>query len=227
MKLAEELERIRADFEQRGDPRYVEAYRVGIAQLLASALVADSVAVGQPMPSFLLPNVEGRLVDSAELLARGPLVVSFFRGEWCRFCRPALAALREAAPAIAAAGASLVAITPDTGEAATDAKRKLALPFDILSDADGGVGLAFGILFRLPEAILDVFQADGPDLPLRHGNEAWTLPVPATYVVDRDGIVRFRFVDPDFRRRAEPDDILTALRSLPAGRTGSAPASGG
>ena len=164
-----------------------------------------------------LPTAEGELARLADWWRRGPLVVTFFRGEWCPYCRLMLAALEEALPEIEALGASLVAVTPETGGRALAAKRRHGSRYEMLSDVDCGLGLDCGVVFQAPAVYRDMLLSFGNDLARRHGNDAWFLPVPATFVVDRDGVVRWRFAEVDYTRRAEPADILAALRTLAAG----------
>jgi peroxiredoxin len=187
-----------------------------ILRLKASDVTAASLKAGERLPDFLLPSTDGRLVALQELLARGPLVVSFFRGAWCAYCTEELQALEAAWPEIARLGASLVAVTPDTGGAIAAAKRDNRLSFPVLSDADNGFALACGLVYRVPDALRRPFEQLGVDLAVRHGNDAWLLPIPATYVVDRGGVIRHAEVDPDFRRRMEPDEIIVVLRRLAA-----------
>src|SRR6266849_5707608 len=154
---------------------------------------------------------------------RSPLVVSFFRGGWCPFCTTELTALQQTVPDIEVRGATLVAITPDTGAALAAAKRDNALAYEVLSDLDFGVGLQFGVVFRVPDAIRDLYRRLDLDLGARHGNahDVWLLPIPATYIVDRRGVVRYAEIDCDFRRRMEPAAIVRVLDELRAeGRSG-------
>ena len=193
-----------------------QGYEALVAQLVASRMPEASLKAGGRIPEFELPNVEGRLVGSEELLGRGPLVLSFFRGGWCPYCRLELGALQEALPDIEARGGSTVAITPDTGGAFAAVKRDNRLGFEILSDLDYGLELLFGIVFKLPDAIRNIYLRLGINLGARHGNRhAWLLPIPATYIVDRRGIITHANVDPDFRRRMEPSEIIAALNRMP------------
>jgi peroxiredoxin len=205
-------------------PEVGRAYDVLVQTLAASGLTETSLKPGARMPDFDLPNVEGRFVASQALLERGPLVVSFFRGGWCPFCTTELTALQQAVPEIAARGATLVAITPDTGAALASAKRDNALRYEVLSDLDLGVALQFGLAYRVPDRIRELYRRIDLDLGARHGSahdDVWLLPIPATYIVDRRGIVRFAEVDCDFRRRMEPAAIIRALDELAAaGRSG-------
>jgi peroxiredoxin len=212
MSLKDELDRIRA--EASANAKIIAAYEALVAQLGQAQTASRALKVGDSMPSFMLPNVGGRLVFSDELLAKGPVVVNFFRGDWCPYCTRTLVALEAALPRIAAAGGQLVALTPDTGRYFTTTRRAHRLSYEILSDVDGAVGMQFGVLFRVPELTREMLAGLGTDLAERHGNDGWLIPIPASYVVDRDGVIRYAFVDVDFTRRAAPDDIVAVLESL-------------
>ncbi len=192
------------------------AYEATVTELRRIGFLEDVLQVGDRFPDLVLPNAEGDLLAITTLLRRGPLVVTFFRGEWCPYCRMTLDALAAALPDFQAAGAALVAITPEAGGRALVAKRNHHAAFEVLSDVDCGVGLSCGVVFRAPEPYRLLLLKYGTDLAERHGNPAWFLPVPATFVVDRGGIIRWRFVTVDFTERAEPADILAALHALAA-----------
>jgi peroxiredoxin len=191
-------------------------YEAMVSQLQHTDFVEHVLRVGDRFPDLVLPSAEGELTAIAELLRRGPLVVTFFRGEWCPYCRMTLDALTAALPAFQAAGAELVAITPETGGRALLAKQNHRAGFEVLSDVDCGLGLSCGVVFRAPKPYRRMLLKFGTDLAERHGNDAWFLPVPATFVVDRHGTVRWRFVSIDPTYRAEPADIVAALRELDA-----------
>jgi len=215
MSLEDELSQLRT--ENQTDEKLQVAYRDLLSRLGRAETGDQALKLGDAMPPFILPDAEGRLVASDELLAKRPLVVNFFRGNWCPYCLKTLKALEASLPEIRAAGGQLVAITPDTGRHLTDTKRVQRLSYEILSDVDGAVGLLFGVLFRAPAAYREVLAGYGIDLAERHGNEGGFIPLPATFVVDRSGIVRYAFVDVDFTRRAEPAAIVAALTELPRG----------
>jgi peroxiredoxin len=211
MSLREELEKQQARWDEKTQGVYEDLVR----QLGAAETADRALKVGAKAPEFALPDAEGRLVHSDELLERGSLVINFFRGDWCPFCRIALKALNEALPAISAAGAQLIAISPDTGGRLLRAKKGLGLSIDLLSDVDNGVALAFGVAFRITAAYQQTLVSFDINLPELHGNEGWIVPIPATFVVDRTGIVRYAFVEPAFVRRAEPGAIIAALQQPP------------
>ena len=199
-------------------PELARAYDALVEGLVAGKVAETSLKAGARMVDFDLPNVEGRFVASQALLERGPLVINFFRGGWCPYCTTELRALQQTLPEIAARGASLVAITPDTGTAFAKAKRDNALGYEVLSDLDLGVALQFGLVFRVSDDLHDLYRRAGLDLGARHGStyDTWLLPIPATYIVDRRGIVRHAAVDSDFRHRMEPDEIVRVLDALRA-----------
>ena len=151
---------------------------------------------------------------SEELLRQGPLVVNFFRGNWCPYCLHTLQALELALPSIEAAGAQLAALTPDTGSHLIATKRRHGLSYEILSDVDGAVGLQFGVLFRAPQSYRELLIGRGIDLEERHGNAGWLIPMPATFVINQSGVIQYAFVNVDFTRRAEPDEIVQVLDGL-------------
>jgi peroxiredoxin len=190
------------------------AYEQIVEQLSANGMLGHILPEGVAFPDFMLPSAEGRLVSLASRLAQGPVVLSFFRGEWCPFCRLMLAALTEALPEIEAAGASLLALTPETGGLALTMKTYHKARFDVLCDVDFGVGLAAGVVFRIPKLYRARCEAAGLNFSQRHGNAAWCLPIPATFIIAPDGKIAWRFVDVDFSHRAEPADIISALRQL-------------
>jgi peroxiredoxin len=190
------------------------AYEQIVEQLAHNGFLGQVLPEGAQFPDFMLPSAEGRLVSLASQLARGPVVLSFFRGEWCPFCRLMLAALTEALPDIEAAGGSLLALTPETGGLALTMKTYHGARFEVLCDVDFGVGLAAGVVFRVPKLYRARCESSGLNFPQRHGNGAWCLPVPATFILNTDGTVAWRFVDVDFSHRAEPADIIAALRRL-------------
>ncbi len=192
------------------------AYDEFLERLDAGQVAAEACKPGDRMPGFLLPNTEGRLVESGELLAAGPLVVTFFRGGWCPYCSATLEALEKVLPELSRTGGTLVAMTPETGGLALSMKRDRGLHYEVLVDMDLAIAMAFGIVFRTPPLYAALLRRRGIDLSERSGNPAWLLPVPATFLVGQDGIVLRSWVNVDFTHRAEPAEILDALNSLQA-----------
>jgi len=166
---------------------------------------------GDAMPPFMLPDEGGRLVTLPSLLERGPLAVMFFRGHWCPYCRLNVRAVVQALDRIEAMGAQVVAVVPETQEYAGRLKAESGAPFPILTDLDNGYALSLNLAIWLGAEIQSLLSYQ--DMAKFHGNDGWMLPIPAVFVVGRDGIVKARFVDPDFRKRMEIDDLLAALES--------------
>ena len=194
------------------DAGWDAAYQQMVRTLRANGMFTGMLDAGQHFPNFVLPSAQGRLVSLAERLAQGPVVLCFFRGEWCPFCKLTAEALAEAEPRLAELGASVLALTPETGGLPDKFARRHGERFTVLADVDFGVGLAAGVVFKIPPLYRARIQ--GLDLPLRHGNAAWCLPVPAVFVLAPDGTIAWRFADADFSVRPEPDDIIAAVQRL-------------
>jgi peroxiredoxin len=197
-------------------PAHYRAMLEAVTASLRNTALRQAIKIGSPMPDFVLPNDNGELVFSGDLLARGPLVVVFFRGDWCPFCKTTLTALDTIVPDIAALGASLVALTLDTGEFVASDRQSLRLRFPVLSDVDGGTALQFGMLYRVPDDLRAFYEGLHIDIGQRHGDSTWYLPVPATFLVDRTGIVRHIHASGDVTDRMEPAEILSVLREMAA-----------
>jgi peroxiredoxin len=193
----------------------VDAYQRFVEWLGSSGVADDALRVGDGAPDFLLPDAFGHLIASRELRQAGPIVISFIRGDWCSFCAAELRAWYSALPKIRQLGARLLIVTPDLGSYARAVIRREGLNgMDILTDLDHGLCLTFGIVFMVPADLRGLLQSQDIDLPKRHGGTGWLLPVPATYVIDRDGVVRHAYVEPDYSRRQSPDAVLKVLREI-------------
>jgi peroxiredoxin len=166
---------------------------------------------GDVLPPFILPDEAGRLVSLPSLLEQGPLAVMFFRGHWCPYCRLNVRAVIEAQDRIKSAGGHVVAIMPETQAFAGKFKSDSGAPFPVLTDLDNGYALSLNLAIWLGSEIQKLLSPM-QDMPSFHGNDGWVLPIPATFVVGRDGIVKARFLDPDFRKRMAIDDLVAALK---------------
>ncbi len=181
---------------------------------LRTAGVTPGLEIGTSAPRFVLPDARGGKLSLDDKLADGPVVLSFYRGAWCPVCNAELRGLQEALPQIRAFGASLVAISPQAPDASAAFVERLDLGFDVLSDADQGVIRAYGLQFELPEPLRPLYERMNMDLTQHNADGSWYLPVPATFVLDRDGVVRARHVDPNYRERMKPEAIVAALDAL-------------
>jgi peroxiredoxin len=187
-------------------------------ELIASGQAQRAKKAGDAAPEFTLLDPDGKPVASRELLAKGPLVISFYRGVWCPYCNLELQALQQALPEITARGASLVAISPQTAPNSRKSQRDNKLGFPILSDVKSEVANAFGIRFALPDYLVEVYAGFGNDLPKINDDPAWVLPMPARYVVGTDGIIAYSEVNPDYTQRPDPSELLPVLDRLVANK---------
>jgi peroxiredoxin len=183
-------------------------------ELVEGKLADQVVGVGSEAPGFSLPNASGQQVTLSQMLARGPVVISFYRGIWCPFCNLEQRALQQYLPEINRLGASLVAISGQTPDNSLSMAEKNELTYEVLSDVGLTVATSYGLVFRLPGYLQDAYERLGHPLPMFNGTGEQTLPLPATFVIARDGIVRFAYANPDYTHRADPKDILAVLESI-------------
>lgn len=217
MTLQAKLDAFKADFEA-GKPPYnvpysvIETMHKATAELKASGLAERAKKAGDMAPFFSLKDPEGNIVSSEELLKKGPLIISFYRGVWCPYCNTELQALQATYPEFEKLGASLVAISPQTAPNSRKSTRQNELTFPILSDEKGKVGEAFGLKFKLPDYLVDLYKSLKNDLPTFNDDPDWTLPMPARYVIGQGGTIVYAEVNPDYTQRPDPEELLPALR---------------
>src|SRR5438270_7257702 len=181
-----------------------------IAALVRSGIAASGLYEGTPAPDFTLPNVDGRPVTLSALLRQGPVVLTFYRGEWCPYCNRQLRAYETILPQIRELGVSLVAASPQTPDQSLTTTEQKGLTFPVLSDAGNEFARRYGLVYSLSQTL----RAVSPDLPAYNGDESWELPMPGTFVIAPDGTLRLAFVEADWTRRLEPAALLDALRAL-------------
>src|SRR3984957_1808468 len=182
----------------------------------SSDVLNNALKVGDAAPEFTLPDAFGHEVSLKSLLAGGPLVISFYRGEWCPYCNLELRELQAALPKIQALGAKLVAISPEKPDGGIIATEKNQLTFPILSDFKNKLARQFGIVFQVGDGVKELGKSRfNNDLELRNGEGSYQLPVPATYVIDASGIIRFSHVDADYMTgRVEAETVVAALEAI-------------
>lgn len=223
MTLQARLDAFKADFKG-GKPPYNAPPEIhpimerATAALFASGQAERAIHAGGRAPAFVLQDQNDQTVSSAELLAQGPLIVTFYRGVWCPYCNIELQALNELLPQFRALGANIVAISPQKAVNSRKSVRQNQLDFPVLSDVRGETGAAFGLRFALPDYLVALYQRLGNDLPAFNDDPSWTLPMPARYVIGQDGVVLYAEVNPDYTRRPEPADMLPVLERAAAAR---------
>jgi len=210
MSLTRELDALRAQMPSESR----ELLQSNTAQLTRSGVLDRSLRKGDRAPDFTLPDVEGELVQLSDLLKRGPVVLSFYRGHWCPFCSLELQSLQHALSLIEELGATLVAVSPETPKYVRCAKEEKRLSFEVLSDVGSEVGRQFGIVYRVQDDLRETFAKFGIELSEYNDDESFELPVPATYIIGPDRTIHSAFVDPDYTRRLDPIEIVATLRRL-------------
>jgi peroxiredoxin len=185
-----------------------------IAEIRERGIVRSALAVGSLAPPFELQDHNGLNVSSAEVLGKTRLVICFFRGRWCPFCVGQMEAMNLLLPQIQEAGAVLVGISPQTVQQSFFMVDQHKLRFPLLSDRNNETTRKFGLVYRVPDYQKSVYRRSFVNLPHLNGDDSWELPIPATYIVDRDGIVRYASVNPDYSERPEPADTLENLLHL-------------
>ena len=184
-----------------------------VADLKRQGLAAKALGSGTKAPAFELPDQNGKLVSSADLLSCGRLVLLFIRGRWCPFCVGQMEAMNAIAVELKAAGASMVAISPQVQKQAFFMHDQHKFRFPLLVDAANALARQFGLVYRVPEQQQEIYRRTFVNLPFVNGYDSWELPIPATYVIDRDSTIVFASANEDYTERPEPLQILGLLES--------------
>lgn len=214
--LARQLDAFMEGLLDRLDPATARVL-LQAARAQAQTELAGVLRAGDLAPDFALPDQSGRVTSLRELLGHGPVVLTFFRGGWCPFCSIALRALDRIHAELRREGAELVAISPQTTSNAAATAERNSLSFPILADHGNAVARRYGLVWELQPEMQTVFERLGQPLPRINGTKEWTLPVPAGFVVNRDGRIAYAHVDARINRRLEPAEALASVRALAGG----------
>ncbi len=183
-----------------------------VAQLETATVGSTAPQVGEVMPSFLLPDDDGHLVSMDRLLETAPLAIAFHRGHWCPYCRLNAVGLAEIQDQIAPV--RIVAISAETGQFTRQIKAEAKARFPFLTDVGNGYALSLNLAVWVPDFMSSLIEGAGWDIPKYHGHAGWILPIPSVFIVGQDGVIKARHVDPDYRRRMEPADIIVAAKAV-------------
>lgn len=212
--LAEQLADFRADFQSKA-PQDAQATMAAATEALeATGIANQALTVNDKAPDFELPNATGKLVRLSELLKQGPVVINFYRGEWCPYCNLELRAFQNLLPEFKQANATLVAISPELPDHSLSVTEKHSLEFAVLSDVGNKVSRQYGLVFTLDASLQPLYKGFGIDIPTSNGDDSYELPLPATYVIDQSGRIRYAFAEADYTLRAEPQDVLAVVNEL-------------
>lgn len=215
MSYIQEAEAYKAKAQERLGDRFT-ILTDDINRVRSSGVLDHALRVNDSAPDFSLPDAFDHEISLSMLLREGPIVISFYRGEWCPFCNLELRALQQALPEINKLGANLIAISPEKPDNGIVLTEKNKLTFPVLSDFRNAVARRFGIVFRVGDEVRDLSKnVFRNDLALRNGEDSYELPVPATFVIDGRGIVRFAHVNVDYMTgRVEPEEVVAALQAI-------------
>jgi len=213
-----DLRPLRETFAERKEliAKYVPAetqaiHARAVTELKRKRLAANILPVGAKAPAFHLQDHDGRSVSSSDLLAKGRIVLCFIRGRWCPFCVAQMETMNGVLPEIEQAGATLVAVSPQTVQQSFFMRDQHKLRFRLLSDAGDNVARQFGLTYRVPDEQKAVYQRAFVNLPFVNGDDSWELPIPATYIIDRDGTVLYASASEDYTERPELEEIMQFL----------------
>lgn len=214
MKLRDELDTLLHRTLGESSAEFASAVAVTEKTIRDARLVETALREGEVFPDFSLPDPTGAVVRSADLLALGPLIVSFYRGAWCPFCNLELNALQLALPEIEELGGALVGISPETSEQISNTLTRFSLSFYLLSDRGNALARKVGLVYRVPTEMQTEFRKANLYLPAINGDDSWELPLPATFLIGQDGIIQDAFVDADYYHRKDPLELIAELRKL-------------
>jgi len=211
MTLKEQTRATKEAFRAQADADTVGLVETGLREIEACHPAGRALGPGDRAPDFEGTEMRGTRVRLSDRLADGPVVLSFYRGGWCPFCSLELKAWQEHIDALRAAAGELIAISPEARDPASAQQGGWQPPFPVLTDIDQSVAAAYGLVFDLPETAQAAQRRLGADLQQRNADGTWRLPVPATFVIDTSGVIRWTHVSDDYTERADPAQVIAAL----------------
>jgi peroxiredoxin len=212
--LTERIAAFDAELAKQAPPVVLQAVQTAIAEIVGNEAGGGALRTGTLAPPFDLPDARGAQVSLHDLLASGPVVLTFYRGAWCPYCDLTLRAYQQVLPQIRALGANLVAVSPQMPDASLATAEKKNLAFAVLSDAGNTLARQYGLVFEVSIRLDAIHKAFAIDLARSNGDTSNELPVPGTFIVGKDGRIAFAFVDADYRVRLEPAELLRQLEGV-------------
>lgn len=211
--LKAQLDSMRNQFAETAPPEVITAFQQGVQDVRVSGILTRIPKVGDTAIDFTLPSATGDSVTLYSLLENGPVVLMWYRGGWCPYCNVQLNTMQQYLPQIRDYNAQLVAVSPELPDSSLSTRQRHNLEFSVLSDVNNVVANRYGLVYTQSEGVNKIFEERGMDWEGWYGNKDYNLPLPATFVIDRNGVIRYAFADADYKVRAEPEDILAALRA--------------
>ncbi|KAF2110959.1 thioredoxin-like protein [Lophiotrema nucula] len=212
--LASQTAQVSATFSRTAPQPIQDVITTNLQNHISTFDTSSVLKPGSILPPFTLPNATGQIISSADLLAKGPILVTFYRGHWCPFCSLALRSLQQILPTLHERGVQLVAISPELPDTSLSTSEKNALTFPVLSDVENAYARELGLVWKMDDSLRPIFEKLGHDLVKGNGDDSFEVPVPATVLVGGDGVVRKRFVEADYRVRVEPGVVLEWVDEL-------------
>ena len=209
-------EQLKAKYEEikKNAPNEVAIFDADTESFISSGDAPQGLQVGDQLASFELPNQLGQTISLDELQGDSNIVISFYRGGWCPYCNIELCVLQQALPEFKSHGARLIAISPQLPDESMSTAEKNELSFPVLSDAGNKVAREFGLVFTLSERLRPLYESFNIDLPATNGDKSFELPIPATFIIDSDGVVKGAFVNADYKQRMDLSDIINVLKEI-------------
>lgn len=212
-RLEEKIKEYQEAFKKKA-PQDVQELMLQVTEELKSDdISSEALRTGEDVLPFCLPNAVGKNVILEDELAKYDFVVlNFYRGGWCPYCNLELKALQDILGDLKALNASLIAISPQTPDASLSTKEKNALEFEVLSDWDNTIAKEFGLVFSLDKKLRPIYESFGIDVPGSNDDDSYELPMPATYILNKEGVIIYTFIDEDYTKRLEPQIILDVIK---------------
>jgi peroxiredoxin len=215
MKTLKEQTDAKIEAGRQANPKFMNGVDAAIQNAKEFEQGANALKVGQQASDFELPNQEGKAVALKDLVAKGPVVVTFYRGDWCPYCNLQLRALQARLEDIEKLGATLVAISPQVPDGSLTKSEISEMKFTVLSDQNAKVASQYGVAWEVPDFLLDHMRVDrNLDLEKINNGNGSVLPIPATFIIGTDGIIAWNYVNVDYRTRSEPEEIVEVLKKL-------------